>query len=187
MCETVKPGVFCIGDAITGPMLAHKASEDGEKVAELIAHKIAAKQDSQVTIDVATAPASLKRHYEHVPSVVYTSPEVGWVGLSQEAAVAKYGATGISVGKFPFMANGRSKACRETDGFVKIILDKATSRIVGAHIIHAQGGELLSELGLAISKHMTADDVVSVCHAHPTFSEAIKEACLDALGRPLHF
>lgn len=178
--------MFAIGDVITGPMLAHKASEDAEKVAEIIAHNIHSKSDPRVPVSVQAVEPALLRHYDYIPSVVYTSPEVGWVGMTQEAAIAKYGVKNVGIGKFPFSANGRSKTCRETDGFVKLIVEKPSNKLLGAHIIHVQGGELLSELSLAVTKNMTADDIISVCHAHPTFSEAIKEAALDAMGRPLH-
>jgi dihydrolipoamide dehydrogenase len=159
-------GIWAIGDVITGPMLAHKAEDEGVAVAENLAG-----QAGHV-------------NYEAIPSVVYTSPEVAAVGRTEEELKA----AGISyaVGKFPFTANGRARAIGETDGFVKLLADKATDRLLGAHIIGPDGGTLIAELSMAIEFGASAEDVARTSHAHPSLSEAVKEAALAVLGRALH-
>jgi dihydrolipoamide dehydrogenase len=160
------PGVWAIGDVIAGPMLAHKAEDEGVAVAELIAG-----QAGQV-------------NYEAIPSVVYTSPEVASVGRTEEELKA----AGIvyNVGKFPFTANGRARAMGETDGFVKLLADKTTDRLLGAHIVGPDGGTLIAELTMAIEFGASAEDVARTCHAHPSLNEAVKEAALAVGGRALH-
>jgi dihydrolipoamide dehydrogenase len=160
------PGVWAIGDVIAGPMLAHKAEDEGVAVAELIAG-----QAGHV-------------NYEAIPSVVYTSPEVASVGRTEEELKA----AGIvyNVGKFPFTANGRARAMGATDGFVKLLADKTTDRLLGAHIVGPDGGTLIAELTMAIEFGASAEDVARTCHAHPSLNEAIKEAALAVGGRALH-
>jgi dihydrolipoamide dehydrogenase len=160
------PGVFAIGDVIAGPMLAHKAEDEGVALAERIAG-----QAGHV-------------NYDAIPSVVYTWPEVAAVGKSEEEL--KAAGVAYKVGKFPFTANGRARAMGDTDGFVKILSDKATDRLLGAHILGPDAGTLIAELTTAIEFGASAEDVARICHAHPTLSEAVKEAALAADGRALH-
>lgn len=159
-------GIYAIGDVITGPMLAHKAQDEGVAVAEILAG-----QAGHV-------------NYGAIPGVVYTWPEVAAVGQTEE----ELRAAGItySVGKFPFTANGRARALGETEGFVKILADKETDRILGAHIIGPDAGTLIAELVTAIEFAASAEDVARICHAHPTLEEAVKEAALAADGRAIH-
>jgi dihydrolipoamide dehydrogenase len=160
------PGIYAIGDAIAGPMLAHKAEEEGVAVAEMLAG-----QAGHV-------------NYGAIPGVVYTWPEVAAVGQTEEELKA----AGIvySIGKFPFTANGRARAMGDTEGFVKLLADKATDRLLGAHIIGPDAGTLIAELTTAIEFGASAEDVARTCHAHPTLEEAVKEAALAVDGRALH-
>jgi dihydrolipoamide dehydrogenase len=160
------PGIYAIGDVIAGPMLAHKAEDEGVALAERLAG-----QAGHV-------------NYDAIPSVVYTWPEVAAVGKSEEEL--KAAGVAYKVGKFPFMANGRARAMGDTDGFVKILSDKETDRLLGAHIIGPDAGTLIAELTTAIEFGASAEDVARICHAHPTLSEAVKEAALAADGRALH-
>jgi dihydrolipoamide dehydrogenase len=160
------PGIYAIGDVIAGPMLAHKAEDEGVALAEILAG-----QAGHV-------------NYGAIPSVVYTWPEVASVGQTEEEL--KAGGVAYTVGKFPFTANGRARAMGDTDGFVKILADKATDRLLGAHIIGPDAGTLIAELTTAIEFGASAEDVARICHAHPTLSEAVKEAALAAEGRALH-
>jgi len=164
--ETNVPGVYAIGDVVKGPMLAHKAEDEGVACAELICG-----QPGHVNYDV-------------IPGVIYTDPEVGWVGKTEEQL--KEEGVKYTVGKFPFMANGRAKAHDSTEGFVKILSDAQTDRILGAHIIGPYAGELLGEMTLAMEFGASAEDVARTCHAHPTLSEVMKEAAMDAAGRVIH-
>jgi dihydrolipoamide dehydrogenase len=160
------PGIHAIGDVIAGPMLAHKAEEEGVAVAERLAG-----QAGHV-------------NYAVIPGVVYTWPEVAAVGQTEEelkAAGVEY-----RIGRFPFTANGRARAMGDTDGFVKILADKATDRILGAHIIGPDAGTLIAELATAMEFGAAAEDVARTCHAHPTLNEAVKEAALAVEGRALH-
>ncbi|CAH1118959.1 unnamed protein product [Phaedon cochleariae] len=166
--QTVVPNIYAIGDCIHGPMLAHKAEDEGIVCVEGI-------MGGPVHID-----------YNCVPSVIYTHPEVGWVGRSEEDLKAE----GIEykVGKFPFMANSRAKTNNDTDGFVKVLADKSTDRILGTHIIGPGAGELINEAVLAQEYGASSEDVARVCHAHPTCSEALREANLAAyFGKPINF
>ncbi|WP_171236654.1 dihydrolipoyl dehydrogenase [Ruegeria sp. HKCCA6837] len=163
--QTSVPGVYAIGDCVPGPMLAHKAEEDGVACVEMLAGETA-------HVD-----------YNTVPGVVYTDPEVASVGLTEEAL--KDAGTEYAVGKFAFMANSRARSTGETDGAVKVIAD-LNGKILGAHICGAHGGDLIAELVLAMTKGATVSEVASTCHAHPAMGEAVKEACLDALGRAIH-
>jgi len=159
-------GIYAIGDVITGPMLAHKAEEEGVAIAELIAG-----QAGHV-------------NYGVIPGVVYTWPEVASIGATEEA-LKKDGVL-YNIGKFPFTANGRARAMGATDGFVKILADKTTDRILGAHIIGPDAGTLIAEIATAMEFGASAEDVARICHAHPSLSEAVKEAALAVDGRALH-
>jgi len=155
---TSVPGIYAIGDAITGPMLAHKAEDEGMAVAEILA-----KQAGHVNYDV-------------IPSVIYTHPEVASVGQTEEQL--KEAGRDYKVGKFSFMGNGRAKANFAADGFVKILADTATDRILGAHIIGPMAGDLIHEVCVAMEFGAAAEDLARTCHAHPTYSEAVREAAL---------
>ncbi len=160
------PGIYAIGDVIAGPMLAHKAEDEGVALAERLAG-----QAGHV-------------NYDAIPSVVYTWPEVAAVGQTEEEL--KAAGIAYKVGKFPFMANGRARAMGDTDGFVKILSDKSTDRLLGAHILGPDAGTLIAELTTAMEFGASAEDVARICHAHPTLSEVVKEAALAADGRALH-
>ena len=160
------PGIWAIGDVITGPMLAHKAEDEGVAVAEIMAG-----QAGHV-------------NYDAIPSVVYTSPEVASVGKTEEEL--KAAGVAYNVGKFPFTANGRARAMAQTDGFVKLLADKATDRLLGAHIVGPEAGTLMAELVTAVEFGASAEDVARTCHAHPSLSEAVKEAALAVDGRAIH-
>ncbi len=159
-------GIYAIGDVIAGPMLAHKAEDEGVALAELLAG-----QAGHVNYDV-------------IPGVVYTWPEVASIGQTEEAL--KAAGVAYNVGKFPFTANGRARAIGMTEGFVKILADKTSDRILGAHIIGADAGTLIAEIATAMEFGASSEDVARICHAHPTLSEAVKEAALAVEGRALH-
>src|SRR5271156_1780894 len=159
-------GVYAIGDVVAGPMLAHKAEDEGVACAEILAG-----QAGHV-------------NYGAIPGVVYTWPEVASVGQTEEEL--KAGGIAYSVGKFPFTANGRARAMGDTDGFVKLLADKTTDRLLGAHIIGPDGGTLIAELAIAMEFGASAEDVARTCHAHPSLNEAVKEAALAVDGRALH-
>ena len=158
--------MYAIGDVITGPMLAHKAEDEGIAVAEIIAG-----QSGHVNYDI-------------IPSVIYTSPEVASVGKTEEDLVSKN--QSYKVGKFPFMANSRAKVNDEADGFVKILADKKTDKVLGVHIVGPDAGNLIAELSLAMEFGASSEDIARTCHAHPTLTEAIKEAALAVDKRPIH-
>jgi dihydrolipoamide dehydrogenase len=160
------PGIYAIGDVIAGPMLAHKAEEEGVALAELLVG-----QAGHVNYDV-------------IPGVVYTWPEVASIGKTEEQLKAE--GANYKVGKFPFTANGRARAMGDTDGFVKILADKKTDRILGAHIIGPDAGTLIAELATAMEFGASSEDVARTCHAHPSLNEAVKEAALAVEGRALH-
>ncbi|MDG6094039.1 dihydrolipoyl dehydrogenase [Acetobacter sp. AN02] len=160
--QTSVPGVYAIGDVIAGPMLAHKAEEEGVALAEILAG-----QAGHV-------------NYDAIPGVVYTWPEVATVGFTEEQLKEK--GTEYKVGKFPFMANGRARALGMTDGFVKVIADAKTDRVLGVHMIGPNTGELIAECVMAIEFGASSEDIGRVCHAHPTLSEAVKEAALGVNG-----
>jgi dihydrolipoamide dehydrogenase len=164
--ETNIKNIYAIGDVINGPMLAHKAEEEGIAVAELIAG-----QSGHVNYDV-------------IPGVIYTSPEVASVGKTEEQLKElKYS---YKVGKFPFLANSRAKAIDSPEGFVKILSDTKTDRVLGVHMIAHHAGELIAEMSLAMEFGASSEDIARTCHAHPTFSEAIKEAALSVDKRTIH-
>jgi dihydrolipoamide dehydrogenase len=159
-------GIYAIGDVVQGPMLAHKAEDEGIAVAEIIAG-----QAGHVNFDV-------------IPSVVYTQPEVASVGKTEEELKA----AGIEykIGKFPFTANGRARAMLHTDGFVKILADKATDRVLGAHILGYNAGEMIHELAVLMEFGGSSEDLARTCHAHPTMSEAVRESALATFAKPIH-
>ena len=164
--ETNIKNIYAIGDVIAGPMLAHKAEEEGIAVAELISG-----QSGHVNYDV-------------IPGVIYTSPEVATVGKTEEQLKSlgiKY-----KVGKFPFIANSRAKAINEPEGFVKILADEKTDKILGVHMIGPHVGEIIAEVAVAMEFGASSEDVARTCHAHPTFSEAVKEAALSIDKRAIH-
>ncbi|RMC32388.1 dihydrolipoyl dehydrogenase [Paracoccus alkanivorans] len=160
------PGIYAIGDCVPGPMLAHKAEDEGMAVAEIIAGK-----HGHVNYDV-------------IPGVIYTTPEVANVGLTEEAA--KENGRKIRIGKFPFMGNARAKAMMQPDGFVKLIADAETDRILGCHIIGPNAGEMIHEVCVAMEFGASAEDLALTCHAHPTTSEAVREAALACGDGAIH-
>ena len=164
--ETNIKNIYAIGDVIDGPMLAHKAEEEGIAVAELIAG-----QSGHVNYDI-------------IPGVIYTSPEVAYVGKNEEELKEKK--INYKVGKFPFMANSRAKAINEPEGFVKILAESKTDRVLGVHIIGPHAGEMIAEMSVAMEFGASSEDIARTCHAHPTFSEAIKEAALSVDKRQIH-
>ena len=164
--ETSVPGIFAIGDVIRGPMLAHKAEDEGVALAEMLAG-----QHGHV-------------NYGVIPGIVYTMPEVAAVGRTEEelkAADVKY-----NVGKFPFTANGRARATRHTEGFVKVLADAETDKVLGVHIISAAAGDLIAECALLMEFGGSSEDLARTCHAHPTMAEAVKEAAMAVERRAIH-
>jgi dihydrolipoamide dehydrogenase len=164
--RTSIPGIYAIGDVIAGPMLAHKAEDEGVAVAEIIAG-----QEGHV-------------NYNVIPSVVYTSPEIASVGRTEEELKAE-GIEYVS-GKFPFSANGRARAMLQTDGFVKVLADKKTDRVLGVHIVGFGAGEMIHEAAVLMEFGGSSEDLARTCHAHPTMSEAVKEAALATFFKPIH-
>ena len=164
--KTDKKNIFAIGDVIQGPMLAHKAEEEGIAVAEIIAG-----QSGHV-------------NYDLIPGVIYTSPEVATIGKTEEQL--KEQNISYKIGKFPFMANSRAKAIDEPEGFVKILADNSTDKVLGVHIIGPHAGEMIAEMAVAMEFGASSEDIARTCHAHPTFSEAIKEAALSVDKRQIH-
>eukprot|EP00897_Mesotaenium_endlicherianum_P010234 jgi/Mesen1/9239/ME000006S09241 len=164
--RTAIPSIFAIGDVIHGPMLAHKAEEDGIACVENIAGKAG------------------HVNYSTVPGIVYTHPEMAMVGITEEQAKAE--GIDYKVGKFPMMANSRARTIDDAEGLVKIIADKATDKILGVHILSAAAGELISECVLAMEYGAASEDIARTCHGHPTLSEAVKEAALATCGKAIH-
>lgn len=164
--QTNIPGIYAIGDVIAGPMLAHKAEEDGVACVEMIAGQ--------------------KPHvdYNLVPGVVYTFPEIANIGQTEEQL--KAAGVAYKVGKFPYLANGRARAMNATEGFVKILADAATDRILGGHILGAEAGNLIHEIALVMEYGGSSEDLARTCHAHPTLAEVVKEAALAVEGRQIH-
>jgi dihydrolipoamide dehydrogenase len=163
---TSVPGVYAIGDVIRGPMLAHKAEEEGVALAEILAGQAG-------HVDYGT-----------IPSVIYTAPEVASVGKTEEEL--KEAGIAYKAGKFPFTANARAKVNRTTDGFVKILAEAATDRVLGVHIIGADAGTMIAEAAVLMAFGGSAEDLARICHAHPTLNEAVKEAALAVDKRPIH-
>jgi dihydrolipoamide dehydrogenase len=166
-CRTNLLGVWAVGDVVRGPMLAHKAEEEGVAVAERMAG-----QHGHV-------------NFNTVPWVIYTSPEIAWVGQNEQQLKAA-GRT-YKAGTFPFLANGRARALGDTTGMVKILADAATDEILGVHIVGPQASELISEAVVAMEFKASAEDIARICHAHPSLSEATKEAALAVDKRTLNF
>lgn len=160
------PGIYAIGDVVAGPMLAHKAEDEGVAVAEIIAG-----QAGHV-------------NYNVIPGVVYTQPEVASVGKTEEELKAE--GTTYTIGKFPFSANARARAMQATDGFVKILADKATDKVLGVHIVGFGAGELIHEAAVLMEFGGSSEDLGRTCHAHPTMSEAVREAALATFAKPIH-
>ena len=164
--RTGVPGIYAIGDVTPGPMLAHKAEDEGVAVAEILA--------GQVGIV----------NHEVIPSVVYTYPEIAAVGRTEDEL--KAAGVEIKTGKFPMVANSRAKTNRDTDGFVKVISDARTDRVLGVHIIASVAGTMIGQAAQAMEFGATSEDIAYTCHAHPTHSEALKEAAMAVNGLPIH-
>jgi dihydrolipoamide dehydrogenase len=164
--RTNVPGIYAIGDCSSVPMLAHKASKEGEVVAEVIAGHKAAKD------------------WVAIPAAIFTDPEIATVGLSEEQAKAK--GLDVRIGKFPFAALGRAMAVNETEGFIKVVADKASHEILGFHIVGPEATDLISEGALALEMHAFLEDVGLTVHPHPTLGEGMMEASLNALGQAIH-
>ena len=164
--QTNIPGIYAIGDVTPGPMLAHKAEDEGIAAAEYCA-----------------GLTGIVNH-DVIPGVVYTMPEIADVGLTEDEAKAQ--GHEIKVGKFPMMANSRAKTNRDTDGFVKVVADAKTDRVLGVHIIASLAGTMIAEAALAMEFGATSEDIAYTCHAHPTHSEALKEAAMAVTGKPIH-
>tara|TARA_Y100000389_G_scaffold20608_1_gene17728 strand:+ start:3575 stop:4975 length:1401 start_codon:yes stop_codon:yes gene_type:complete len=164
--KTNHDNIYAIGDVIVGPMLAHKAEDEGIAVAEIIAG-----QSGHV-------------NYDTIPGVIYTTPEVASIGKTEEQL--KESKIKYKIGKFSFMANSRAKAIDDADGFVKILADEKTDKVLGAHLIGPHAGELVAEIGIAMEFGASSEDIARTCHAHPTFSEAVKEAALSVDKRAIH-
>jgi len=160
------PGIYAIGDVIAGPMLAHKAEDEGVAVAEILAG-----QAGHVNYDV-------------IPNVVYTYPEIATVGKSEEEL--KEAGIAYRAGKFPFTANSRARVNLTPEGFVKILADVSTDRVLGVHIVSADAGNMIAEAAMAMEFGASSEDIARTCHAHPTLSEAVKEAALAVDKRPIH-
>ncbi len=165
--ETSIKNIYAIGDVINGPMLAHKAEDEGIAVAEIIAG-----QAGHV-------------NYEVIPAVIYTTPEVASVGKTEDQLIKNK--IKFKIGKFPFLANSRAKVNNESEGFVKIIAEEKTDKVLGVHIIGPHAGEMIAEMALAMEFGASSEDIARTCHAHPTHTEAIKEAALAVDKRPIHF
>ena len=165
--QTSVSNIYAIGDVIKGPMLAHKAEEEGIAVAEILAGK------------------SGHVNYDVIPGVIYTSPEVATVGKTEEQL--RELKIDYKVGKFPFIANSRAKVNNETEGFVKILADSNTDKVLGVHIIGPHSGDMIAEMAIAMEFGASSEDIARTCHAHPTHTEAIKEAALAVEKRPIHF
>jgi dihydrolipoamide dehydrogenase len=164
-CRTAAPHVFAVGDCVRGPMLAHKAKEEGVMAAELIAGRYG------------------HVNYEVIPSVIYTAPEIAWVGQSE--AQARAAGVNVKIGQFPFVASGRARAMESSGGFAKVVADADSDRILGVHIIGPMAGELIGEACLALEYHASCEDLQRTMHAHPTLSEAVHEAALNADKRAI--
>jgi dihydrolipoamide dehydrogenase len=166
-CKTNLPKVWAVGDVVRGPMLAHKAEEEGVAVAERIAG-----QHGHV-------------NFNTIPWVIYTNPEIAWVGQTEEQL--KAAGRAYKAGTFPFMANGRARALGDTTGMVKMLADAATDEILGVHIVGPMASELIAECVVAMEFRASSEDIARICHAHPSLSEATKEAALAVDKRTLNF
>jgi dihydrolipoamide dehydrogenase len=163
--QTNVPGIYAVGDVVPGPMLAHKAEDEGLAAADFIA-----------------GGTGIVNH-DVIPGVVYTYPEIASVGLTEEEAKER---GEVKVGKFPMMANSRAKTNRDTDGFVKVVADAKTDRVLGVHIIASIAGSMIAEAAVAMEFGATSEDIAYTCHAHPTHAEALKEAAMAVTGKPIH-
>ena len=170
--QTNVPGIYAIGDAIPGPMLAHKAEDEGVAVAEVIAGRMAGNR------------AGAHVNYGVIPSVVYTMPEVASVGATEEELKSK--GVAYAKGSFPFTANGRARAMNATEGFVKFLADKETDRVLGVHIVGMGAGDMIHEAAVLMEFGGSSEDLARTCHAHPTMSEAVREAAMAVQGKPIH-
>jgi dihydrolipoamide dehydrogenase len=166
-CRTTVPNVWAVGDVVRGPMLAHKGMEEGVMVAELIAGHVA------------------EMNYGTIPSVIYTAPEIAWVGKTEQQLKAE--GRDYRAGSFPFLANGRARALGDTTGFAKVIADAKTDEVLGVHIVGPMASELISEAVTIMEFRGASEDIARICHAHPTLSEAVKEAALAVDKRALNF
>ena len=164
--RTNVPSVYAIGDVISGPMLAHKAEEEGVAVAELLAGKAG------------------HVNYDTIPSVIYTWPEMASVGQTEEQLKEK--GIAYKVGKFPFLANGRAKAMDESEGFVKVLANAKTDRVLGVHILGPRASDMIAEAVTTMEFSGSAEDIARICHSHPTLSEALKEAAMAVDSRAIH-
>jgi dihydrolipoamide dehydrogenase len=164
--QTTIPNIFAIGDCIKGPMLAHKAMDEGVAVAELLAGQAGSV------------------NYTIIPAVIFTHPEIATVGKSEKDLKAD--GTDYKIGKFPFVANGRAKTIGDTTGFVKILTDKKSDRVIGCAIVGAEAGSLIAQVAAIMEFGGSAEDIARTCHAHPTLNEAVKEAAWSAFDRALH-
>jgi len=165
--QTNVPSIFAIGDCVRGPMLAHKAEDEGAACVEQIFNGV-----SHV-------------NYNAIPSVIYTHPEVAWVGKTEEQLVKE--GIQFKAGRFPFLANSRARTNADADGFVKFLADAKTDRVLGVHIIGPGAGELIAEPTFAIEYGASSEDIARTCHAHPTLSEALKESAMATYDKPVHF
>jgi dihydrolipoamide dehydrogenase len=165
-CQTLVSGIYAIGDVIRGPMLAHKAEEEGVMVSEIIAGQAG------------------HCNYDTVPWVIYTSPEVAWVGKTEQQLKAEGRA--YKAGQFPFMANGRALGQNDSQGFVKVLADKVTDEVLGVHIINSHASDLIAEAVMAMEFKAASEDIGRICHAHPSLSEVVKEAALACDKRQLN-
>jgi len=165
--QTSIPNIYAIGDVVCGAMLAHKAEEEGIAVAEILAGK-----HGHV-------------NYDAVPSVIYTHPELAFIGKNEEEL--KEEGIKYRVGKFPFMANSRARTNNDADGMIKVLSDHSTDRLLGVHMLGPQVGEMINEAAIGMEYGASAEDIARTCHAHPTLSEAVKEACMAAYDKPIHF
>ena len=165
--KTNLPGVWAVGDVVRGPMLAHKAMEEGVMIAELMAGQAG------------------HCNFDTIPWVIYTAPEIAWVGKTEQQLKAE--GIAYKAGTFPFMANGRARALGDTSGMVKFLADATTDEILGVHIVGPMASELISEAVVAMEFKASAEDIARICHAHPSLSEATKEAALAVDKRSLNF
>ncbi|MGG7054919.1 dihydrolipoyl dehydrogenase [Nitrosomonas sp. ANs5] len=172
-CRTNLPDVYAVGDVVRGPMLAHKASEEGVAVAEWIASKRDGSPDATAKVDLGI-----------IPWVIYTAPEIAWVGKTEQALKAE--GIAYKAGQFPFMANGRARALGETTGFVKVLADAETDRILGVHMIGPYVSEMIAEAVVAMGFAASSEDLAHIVHAHPSLSEVLHEAALGVAKRALH-
>jgi dihydrolipoamide dehydrogenase len=172
-CRTNLANVYAVGDVVRGPMLAHKASEEGIAAAEMIAHIEKEQTGENESVDFNT-----------IPWVIYTAPEIAWVGRNEQEL--KTAGIAYKVGQFPFIANGRARAIGETSGFVKILADEKTDRVLGVHMMGPHVSELISEAVMAMKFSASSQDIACIVHAHPSLSEVFHEAALGVDKRALH-